>query len=500
MARIAIGGFQHETNSFAPTKADYDDFVRPGAWPGLTRGAALFDAVGGINLSISGFIDTARAGGHELVSLLWCSASPSADVTTDAYERIAHDLLADLAAAGPLDAVYLDLHGAMVTEHLEDGEGELLRRVRNVVGERLPVVASLDLHANVTAAMVDRATLLVACRTYPHVDLADTGARAARQLTRILASGQPPAKALRRLPFLIPLTWQCTLSEPSRSLYRTLQSLEEGEVSCLSYTPGFPLADIGECGPAVTAYARSQRAADVAADRLAEEIAGREAEFAGHLYEPDEAVQRAQELAARARRPVVLVDTQDNPGAGANSDTVGLLEALIRNRATGAVVAMVCDPQVAAAAHAAGQGASITLGLGAKSGLPGHHPYEATYRVERLGDGNFLATGPFYRGNRVQLGPMALLSIDGVRVIVSSRKQQAADQAIFRHMGLEPAEQKILALKSSVHFRADFEPIAEAILIVAAPGPNPADHRVLPYRRLRPGLRTMPLGEAFPGA
>lgn len=499
MTRIAVGGFAHETNTFAPTRAGYEDFVRPGAWPGLTRGARLFDAVAGINLSISGFIGSARAGGHELVPLLWCSASPSAEVKADAYERIVHDLLADLAAAGPLDAVYLDLHGAMVTEHLEDGEGELLRRVRHVVGERLPVVASLDLHANVTPAMVDRATMLVACRTYPHVDLAETGARSAHQLGRVVANGQAPAKAFRQLPFLIPLTWQCTLSEPSRSLYRTLELLEEGDVFCLSYTPGFPLADIRDCGPAVVAYGRSQRAADAAADRLTEEISGREVDFAGHLYAPDEAVQHALRLAARAKRPVILADTQDNPGAGANSDTVGLLEALIRNRASGAVIAIICDPEVAAAAHTAGQGAAITIGLGAKSGLPGHRPYEATYRVEGLGDGNFLATGPFYRGNRAQLGPMALLSVDGVRIIVSSRKQQAADQAIFRHLGLEPADQKILALKSSVHFRADFEPIAEAILIVAAPGPNPADHRQLTYRRLRPGVRVMPMDDARRG-
>jgi microcystin degradation protein MlrC len=235
------------------------------------------------------------------------------------------------------------------------------------------------------------------------------------------------------------------------------------------------------------------------ADRLAEEIAGREAEYAGRIYAPDAAVQRAMQIALRGHRPVILADTQDNPGAGANSDTTGLLEALIRNRASGAVLAIMYDPLVAAAAHAAGEGAVIVVGLGGKSGLAGHRPYKANYRVERLGDGNFLATGPFYRGNRVQLGPMALLSVEGVRIIVSSRKQQAADQAVFRHLGIEPAAQKILALKSSVHFRADFQPIAEDVLIVAAPGPNPADHRRLPYRRLRRGLRIMPLGPPFLG-
>jgi len=157
----------------------------------------------------------------------------------------------------------------------------------------------------------------------------------------------------------------------------------------------------------------------------------------------------------------------------------------------------VYDPEVAAIAHAAGEGSTISVGLGAKSGLPGHRPYEGAYRVERLGDGNFTATGPFYRGNRVQLGPMALLSVDGVRAVVASRRQQAADQAVFRHLGIEPTAQKILALKSSVHFRADFQPIAEEVLIVAAPGPNPADHRQLPYRHLRLGVRVMPKGPEF---
>ncbi|HET6220511.1 MAG TPA: M81 family metallopeptidase [Dongiaceae bacterium] len=500
MARIAIGGFQHETNTFAPAKARYQDFVTGGGWPGLTRGPRLFDDVAGINLSIAGFIEAARAAGHELVPLLWCNAVPSAPVERDAYERIAHDLLADLSAAGRIDALYLDLHGAMVAEHLEDGEGELLRRVRGIVGPQLPVVASLDLHANVTEAMVEAATMLIACRTYPHVDLAETGARAARELARILSTGTVPHKALRKLPFLIPLTWQCTLAEPAMTIYRHLAELEEGDVRCLSFTPGFPLADIGECGPAVIAYGATAKAAATAADHLAEEVRGREADFAGRLYDPDEGVQQALQLVASARKPVVLADTQDNPGAGANSDTVGLLAALVRNGATGAALATLYDPEVAAIAHRAGEGATINIGLGAKSGLPGHQPYHAAYRVERLGDGNFTATGPFYRGSRVRLGPMALLSLDGVRIVVASRKQQAADQAIFRHLGIEPAEQKILALKSSVHFRADFQPIAEQILIVAAPGPNLADHRQLAYRRLRPGLRIMPLGPIYRGA
>jgi microcystin degradation protein MlrC len=496
VARIAIGGFQHETNTFAPSPATYEDFRIPGGWPGLSRGTEVFDAVAGVNLPAAGFIETARTMRHELLPLLWCNATPSGPVTRDAYERIAGELCQRLAEARPLDALYLDLHGAMVAEHLEDGEGELLARLRRIVGPELPIVASLDFHANVTPAMVEGATALVAYRTYPHIDMAESGARAAQLLARVLSHG-PLAWALEKPPFLIPLTWQCTLVEPAASLFRELAGLEIGSIASLSFTPGFPPADIRECGPAILAYAEEAAVAKRAAAHLAAAVLEAEGDFAGKVYQPDEAVQEAKRLAAGARRPIVLADTQDNPGAGGNSDTVGLIEALIRNRAEGAVAGLLHDPAAAAAAHAAGEGATIELALGEGSKLPGHHPLAGRFRVERLGDGRFDATGPVYAGNRMQLGPMALLAIDGVRIAVSSRKQQAADQGIFRHLAVEPADQKILALKSSVHFRADFQPIAEAILIVAAPGPNPVDHLGLPYRRLRPGLRLMPRGPAF---
>jgi microcystin degradation protein MlrC len=249
----------------------------------------------------------------------------------------------------------------------------------------------------------------------------------------------------------------------------------------------------------VLAYAESQRAADQAADHLAAAVAEAEPDFAGPIYAPDEAVREAMRIAATARRPVVLADTQDNPGAGGNSDTVGLIEALLRQKAEGAVAGLLYDPATAAAAHAAGEGAEIELAIGEMSCLPGHRPLAGRFRVEKLGDGRFEATGPFYAGNHMRLGPMARLAIDDLRILVSSRKQQAADQAMFRHLGIEPAAMKVLALKSSVHFRADFQPIAEAVLVVAADGPNPVDHRKLAYRHLRPGLRLMPMGPAFGG-
>ncbi len=501
MARVAVAGFHHETNTFAPSKAGYADFEAPDAWPGLVRGAALVDAFTTLNVPMTGALAGLAEAGHEIVPILWASAGPSGYVAEDAYERIAGAIVEGLAAAGPLDGVYLDLHGAMVTEHLDDGEGALLARIRAALGD-LPLVASLDLHANVTEAMVAGADALIAYRSYPHLDMAGTGARAARHLGRLLANpGEPRAGAQRKLDFLIPLTWQCTLLEPARSLFESLAGSEGEGVASVSFTPGFPPADIPGCGPAAMAFGPDRGAVEAAAEALAAAIAGREAEFAGKLWTPEDAVayaiERSAGAGAGAGRPVILADTQDNPGAGADSDSTGILAELMRQDAQGAALGILCDGESAAAAHAAGRGASVDLRLGGKSGFPGHAPVEASFRVEALSDGAFDATGPFYAGSRMQLGKMALLSVGGVKVVVSSRKQQAADRAMFAHLGLDPAGQRILVLKSSVHFRADFQDIAESVIVVAAPGPNTANTSRLKYTNLRSGVRLSPLGREF---
>jgi microcystin degradation protein MlrC len=490
--RIAAGGFQHETNTFAPVLAGLADFEAPDAWPGLIRGAEIAPAVTGVNVPIAGFLQAAEAAGHEILPLLWCSATPSAPVTRDAYEGIAREMLGLIATAGPIDALYLDLHGAMVAEHLNDGEGELLARIRRLVGSELPIVASLDFHANVSDRMLGEATALVSYRTYPHIDMAETGARALALLETCTTT--PPAKAMRRLPYLVPLHWQSTLAEPMAGLMRSVAEIEArpGLVS-LSLPIGFPLADIPDCGISVLAYAEDAATAEAAAEALYGQALAAEDGFAGTLYTPDEAVRRAQDLPGT----VIIADTQDNPGAGGTADTVGMLRALIAAEAEGAVLAVLCDPAAAEAAHRAGLGATLDLALGAGSGSAEEQPVHARFTVEALGDGKFTATGPFYLGSRMQLGPMALLKHGGVRVVVASRKQQAADQAMLRHLGVEPAEQKILVLKSSVHFRADFGPLAAEILIAAAPGANIADPQALSYKHLPAGLRISPKGRAY---
>src|SRR4051812_21854202 len=293
MARIAVGGFHHETNCFVPERTDFAYFMSHRDRPPLVRGKDVIEWLGDTSFALSGFL-RAMGARHEIVPLLWTSGGAGGLVTADAYERIAGELVGRLSEAMPVDAVYLDLHGAMVAEPFEDGEGELLRRVRAVVGPTVPILVSLDYHANVTPEMVEHADSIVAYRTYPHVDRPETGAFAAAALPVLLERGRPKGRALRKLPFLIPLNDQCTLVEPSRTIV-SRSVLAEGDLVNLCYLAGFPPSDLFWCGPAVIAHAWTQEAADRAADGLAREIALREPEFAVPMVGPREGVRQAME-------------------------------------------------------------------------------------------------------------------------------------------------------------------------------------------------------------
>jgi len=265
------------------------------------------------------------------------------------------------------------------------------------------------------------------------------------------------------------------------------KSLQGLAVAC-----GFPQADICEVGPAVVAYGADQPTAIAAARAMRAAIEARQGDFGEPIYEPDQAVAEAlRHIQDGATKPIVIADTQDNPGGGGPGDTTGMLRALLAAKATGAVLAMLIDPISAERAHQAGEGATVPFQLGGRR-FPGDTPVERQARVKKLGDGRFTATGPMWGGARMQLGPMALIEIDGVRVILASNEAQAGDQSMFRHLGLEPSEQRILVLKSSVHFRADFQPIAQAVLTAAAPGPVYADPAQLTYHKIRDGVRRRP--------
>jgi len=490
--RIAVGGFLHETNTFAPTKAGLGDFIRGSGSMAMSRGAEIARASQGSNQAIAGAIAQAEREGWEVVPTLWATTAPSAHVTEEAFETITAELLERIAAALPVDGIYLDLHGAMVTEHLDDGEGELLARLRALVGPEVPVVVGLDLHANVTPQMVEMADVLDSYRTYPHVDMAETGARGAAVLGRLMA-GERPEKAFLQAPFLTAIAWQCTDIEPARGLYAEMAEMAPGLTS-ISFNMGFPAADIPDCGMSVTAYGPG---AAEAARTLMDRIEAAEAAFAGEVLSPEAAVARAAAIAREAKRTVVIADTQDNPGAGGDSNTTGMLRALVAADAQNALLGGLYDPAAALAAHAAGVGAEIEIALGGQSGVPGDAPFTARFIVEAVSDGKFRAKGPYYGARDMDLGPTAALRIGDVRVAVISAKSQMADREMFRHLGLVPETAAVVVVKSSVHFRADFAPIAETILVAAAPGPMAVDPATLPWTRLRPGLRTGPLGQAF---
>lgn len=470
-------------------------FEQGGGYLPLSRGDQILTRARDINLPVAGALGFGAQRGWQIVPLIWAGAVPSAPVTAACFQAITDEIIEGLRRTAPVDGVFLDLHGAMVAEGEPDGEGALLARVRDVVGPGVPVVAALDLHGNISAQMVAAADRLVGFRTYPHVDMAETGRRAAAELDRLLA-GAPSFRSFRQLDFLIPIAWQSTTGQPAAGLYDLVRDADAQGV-CASFFMAFPAADFPDCRPSVIAYADSQGQADAVADRIAQAVRDAEPAFRGRSYAPAEGVAEAQRLAAGTDRPVVIADTQDNPGAGGNSDTTGMLRALVEAGAQNAAIGLITDPQAAAAAHAAGVGAVIELALGGKSGIAGDAPFTARFTVEALSDGNCHATGPYYGGAHLRLGPCACLRIGGVRIAVASEKAQMADRQMFRFLGIDPEAQAILVVKSSNHFRADFAPIAHAILTCAAPGPMPVSPASLPFRHLHPGLRLEPCGAPF---
>jgi microcystin degradation protein MlrC len=499
MARIAIGGFLHETNCFVPMRTDYNYYARGGEMPPLARGQEILERTRGSSFGMSGFLDVME-NNHDLVPLIWGHAGAGGYVTDDAFERIVGELVGGLSLAMPVDAVYLDLHGAMCSETFEDAETELLRRVRACIGPDVPLVITLDYHANIGLATAQLTDGMAVYLTYPHVDRQHTGARSARILERVLQRGQPTHRAFHRIPFLLPLNFQCTLVEPSKSLVDYSVQAEGGDVANLSYAAGFPPSDLNECGPSVVCHGWDEAAVNSAAQALLDMVLVREPAFAEELLTPDEAVTRANSIAVSASRPVVIADTQDNPGCGGTCDTTGMLAALVRNNAQGVAMCVMCDQQAAAAAHAAGEGAELELNLGGKHDIDGDAPFHGFFTVKRLSDGRFTTTGKSIPGRQINLGPTALLTIGGIDIVVASHRMQAFDQDIFKHIGVEPAQQKILVLKSTCHFRADFEPIAEQVLIAVAPGAHVVDSTTYPFQHLRSGVRLAPMGPVFSGA
>lgn len=504
MPRFLIAGYQHETNTFAPSLADWAAFNRGDSFPAFVRGPAMVEQLKSVNIPVAGFLDAARAFGWQCIPSCWAGAIPSSYVTEDAFERIAaaivDDVRAACAAPGGLDGIYLDLHGAAVAEHAADSEGELIARLRARVGPDLPIVASLDLHANVTQRMLASADALVAYRSYPHVDMADTGALAAELMARRLQAGRKQPLHARRLPFLIPLNAQSTWMQPAQGLYDELRELDRRHGTVLSFCMGFPASDFAECAPMVWGHGASTEAATAAVEALFNRVA-EPTQWRQQVLPAREAVAQAMALAEGGERPVVIADTQDNPGAGGDSNTTGMLHALLAQgagrRFPGRVaLGLMFDPEAGRAACEAGVGATLELALGRAvptfTGQPSDAPLRGRFTVRAVSDGRVTLKGPMMTGLSVALGPSACLEIEGVQVAVAGGKKQLLDRELLRMVGIQPEQQRIIVVKSSNHFRADFTPIAQAVLVAKAAGPMAAEPADLPWRHLPADIRRAP--------
>ena len=489
--RIAIAGFQHETNTFVAQTTPLANFERADSWPELMVGQAVIDQTKGMNLPTAGFVEAAIDGGAELFPVLWCAAEPSGRVEDEAFDAICGRILDGIAKAGPIDAVYLDLHGAMVTQSSDDGEGDLLAHLRRALGPDIPIVASLDLHANVSPAMVEAADALLIFRTYPHLDMAETGARAYQLLAAINRKGRP-AKAFRQGDYLIPLHVQHTGADPARSLYARCGQARPDNCETIELALGFTAADTVHTRPCVLAYAETEAEASQMADELAEALEQSEDTFDCHLPTARDAVRMA--MTGSESGPVIIADVQDNPGAGARSDSTGLLRELLAEGANNVILGLIHDPELAQMAHGAGLDMCFDAKIGGNG--PGDAPLSARVRVHHLSDGLCTYTGEMYGGGRATLGPSAALQIEGksLHIVVTSIPNQCLDQAHFRHFNLDPEAASIICVKSTAHFRADFEGIATKVILAAAPGEFPCVLEDAEYFRVDPNVRLGPSG------
>lgn len=483
--RIGLLGLVHETNTFEAGQTGYDAFARPADREPLMRGAELL-RMRGTRSVMGGMLDqleaVARAEQVEVVPLYRASAAPSALVDGQAWLRMLQEILAQVDEAGPLDALLVELHGAMVADGEDDCEGALLAALRERVGGRCTIVASLDFHANVSPAMVGHADMLVPYRTYPHVDMHATGERCARRLLACLATGARPARAWAQARFLVPLVSQYTGDGAMADFMQACRERARRDGLDMALCGGFALADTPHAGPSLAVYAPT--GGEAAAQRAARDLMALLDTLRPQLAAPLHAPQEAVALLRRSER-TLLADVADNPGAGCGAQSTALLCALHDAQVARSLVATLNLPDWAAAAHAAGEGGQFTVAL------PGR-VQPVRLRVLALGDGHYACTGAMWAGREVRQGPTARLAWDGVEAIVASAPVQALDPGALACVGATPGDYDVLSLKSSVHYRAAFGPWAQRILNVDARRMPGQAAPSLAYRRLRPGVATHP--------
>jgi microcystin degradation protein MlrC len=413
-------------------------------------------------------------------------AQPSGRIARDANDALKTELLERMAAAQPVDAVALDLHGAGVVEDIDDLEADLAGAIRALVGPGVPIVAPLDLHGNITPAMADVIDLMLGVHYYPHTDMYERGEEAVLAIPEMLAGRLTPVTHVEYIPMLMPPS--STNDGPASTTNDLCWELEatDGVVDA-TFFHGFPYTDTPQAGAHIVVTTNGDRdLAQRVAKQIASSVWERRESFRPETDPPELAVRLALNAAADAPagRPVVMNETSDNCGGGTPGDSTHLLRALLEAKATDTCFAFIYDPDVAAQAHRAGVGATIDVSLGGKHDELHGPPLQLQAYVKSLSDGRFTYTTPMLAGVRENLGLMARLQVEGVDIIVGSARSQTFDAEPFLLHGIDVTRYKIVALKSSQHFRAAFEPIAAQIVTSDAPGLTTL--RVDVFERTRP--------------
>jgi len=478
--RILTAEFSHETNRFSVRKTGLAAFRART----LAEGDEAIALRGGPNSELAGFLDVLRLAGAEVVHAITAETEPAGLVTDEAFEHVAGRILA-AARQGPFDGVALGLHGAMVTESLQDPEGELLARLRAALGRDIPIAITLDLHANVTRRMCELAGIVVSFKTYPHVDMREAGRHAAGLLLRAIEGEIRPVTRRIAIPEIEEPSGLRTDKGPMIEWAERARAYEKQPgVYAVSLNGGFGAADIEEVGPTVLVTAERGSDHGAFAKRIAREVWERRAQPFDSFLSPEDAAAMAR--AWQGDKPLVIADYGDNPGAGAYGDSTSLLQALLRAGVTGACFGPMVDPEAAALLHWHTVGRTVEIALGGKTDPRfGGEPLHLRAVLTGLYDGWFVGDGPMIGGQRHCHGPTATLDAQGIAVLVVTYPGQMLDRQQFKAFGIDPETKRAIALKSQQHFRAAFTPIAGEIVVADGGGLSTSDLSRFPFRHVR---------------
>uniref|UniRef100_A0A9E7ZRK0 Microcystinase C n=1 Tax=Bosea sp. NBC_00436 TaxID=2969620 RepID=A0A9E7ZRK0_9HYPH len=481
---VLTAEFSHESNTFSRCPADYAAFLDRG----ISLGEDAIAARGKANTPIAGFLDIGRPAGWKVIHAISAAAQPSGPVTRDAFDRIAGVIVETAKAhAGKIDGVLLGLHGAMVTEFCEDGEGELLERVRAVLGADVPIGITLDPHANVTRKMTDLANIVVSYKTYPHVDVRETGKLAAGIMQRTMTGEIRPVTLRAERPMLEEVNGGRTDIGPMVERIAKAKAYEkEAGVFAVSVNGGFGNADIREVGPTVLVTCEGERDRHQAfAETLVEDMWQRRFEKVTDFLSVEDAVAEAKSYVA-TKGPLIIADYADNPGGGGYGDATGLLKGMIAAGLKDACFGPMVDSEVAAELRKGQPGATVSVRLGGKVDPEiGGGPLELTGTLVSVSDGDYTGDGPMMGGLSASWGPCAVLRVGDIDILVTTIRAQMNDLQQFRAFGIDPAAKRVVGLKSMQHFRAAFEPIAGKVTVCDSGALCTPDLSKLPYRRVR---------------